>query len=181
MLEHFGIDELPYGRSLFELMKERQFGATCNICGIKGGYIGRRDEDHHPLAGLGQDRFPPAAALEPGEAGPEIEGPSHAKQGFGDIEVHVLVARGTPYKIPYSEDLAQAVIEAATELFGAPPVVSGMTQEDIIKSVVDMPVVITGFGPPHSNLHAPNENMPVASYIRGIKYAAAIMESFALR
>jgi acetylornithine deacetylase/succinyl-diaminopimelate desuccinylase-like protein len=160
-------------------MKERQFGPTCNICGIKGGYIGEGMKTITPSSASAKIDFRLPPRMNPEKQAQRLK--KHLeKQGFGDIEVRVLVARGTPYKVPYSEALAQAVVEAATEIFGSPPVVSGMTQEDIIKSVVDMPVVITGFGPPHSNLHAPNENMPVSSYIRGIKYAAAIFESFAL-
>ena len=180
VLEHFGISELPWGKTPYELMKERQYGATCTICGIKGGYLGEGLKTIVPSTASAKIdfRLPPAMLPEKQEARLKAHLLNH---GFTDIEVRVLTARGTPYKISYNEDLAQAVIEAATEIFGNLPVVSGLTQEDIIKKVVDMPVVITGFGPSKSNLHAPNENMPVDSYIRGIKYAAAIMESFAQR
>lgn len=180
VLEHFGIDSLPWNQSIYELMKERQYGATCTICGIKSGYIAEGLKTIVPSQAMAKIdfRLPPMLLPEKQEARLRAH---LERRGFEDIEVRVLTARGTPYKISYNEDLAQAVIEAATELFGAPPVVNGLTQEDIIKKAVDMPVVITGFGPPDCNLHAPNENMPVDDFIRGIKYAAAIMESFALR
>jgi acetylornithine deacetylase/succinyl-diaminopimelate desuccinylase-like protein len=180
VLEHFGISELPWGKTPHELMKERQYGATCTICGIKGGYLGEGLKTIVPSTASAKVdfRLPPAMLPEKQEARLRAH---LLKRGFTDIEVKVLTARGTPYKISFNEDLAQAIIEAATEIFGSVPVVSGLTQEDIIKKVVDMPVVITGFGPSKSNLHAPNENMPVDYYIRGIKFAAAIMESFAQR
>lgn len=38
--------------------------------------------------------------------------------------------------------------------------------------------VLSGFGAPENNLHAPNENMPVDRYLQGIAYAAAIMEEY---
>ena len=38
--------------------------------------------------------------------------------------------------------------------------------------------VLTGFANPGANLHAPDENIHVENYIKGIKYAAAIMENF---
>ena len=180
VLQHFGMDKLPWNKSLYELMKERQFGATCTICGIKGGYIGEGLKTIVPSGASAKVDFRLPPRLMPVEQTEKLR--AHLmRRGFDDIEVKPLTSRGTPYKIPYSEALSQSVIEAATELFGAPPVVSGLTQEDIIKSVVDMPVIITGFGPAKSNLHAPNENMPVDFFIRGIKYAAAIMESFAAR
>lgn len=180
VLHHFGTDSLPWGKSLYELMKERQFGATCTICGIKGGYLGEGLKTIVPSTASAKVDFRLPPRMVPDVQAEKLR--AHlARRGFDDIEVKVVTARGTPYKIPYNENLAQAVIEAATHVFGAPPVVSGLTQEDIIKSVVDMPVIITGFGPAQSNLHAPNENMPVDHFIRGIKYAVAIIESFASR
>jgi acetylornithine deacetylase/succinyl-diaminopimelate desuccinylase-like protein len=180
VLHHFGIKELPWGKTPYELMKERQYGGTCTICGIKGGYLGEGLKTIVPSSASAKIDFRLPPALLPEKQAEKLR--AHLeKRGFKDIEVKVLTARGTPYKISYNEDLAQAIIEAATEIFGHVPVVNGLTQEDIIKKVVDMPVVITGFGPTKSNLHAPNENMPVDSYIRGIKFAAAIMESFARR
>ena len=41
-----------------------------------------------------------------------------------------------------------------------------------------IPSVLTGFANPGANLHAPDENSHLDSYLKGIKYAAAIMEHF---
>ena len=38
--------------------------------------------------------------------------------------------------------------------------------------------MLTGFANPGCNLHAPDENIHIDKYIKGIKYAAAIMEHF---
>ncbi|MBI9044161.1 MAG: M20/M25/M40 family metallo-hydrolase [Anaerolineaceae bacterium] len=180
VLEHFGIKELPWGKTPYELMKARQYGGTCTICGIKSGYIGEGLKTIVPSTATVKIDFRLPAMLMPEKQLKKLR--THLKKhGFNDIRINPLVTRGTPYKTAYDSGIAQAIIEAADHIFGSAPVVSGMTQEDIIRSVIEMPIVITGFGPPHSNLHAPNENMPVDSYIRGIKYAAAIMESFAQR
>ncbi len=42
------------------------------------------------------------------------------------------------------------------------------------------PAVFSGFGAAENNLHGPNENMPIARYLRGIKYAAAIYREYHL-
>jgi acetylornithine deacetylase/succinyl-diaminopimelate desuccinylase-like protein len=39
--------------------------------------------------------------------------------------------------------------------------------------------VLSGFGAPDNNLHAPNENMPIDRYLQGIEYAARIMANYA--
>ena len=38
--------------------------------------------------------------------------------------------------------------------------------------------MLTGFANPGANLHAPDENIHIDMYLKGIKYAAAIMEHF---
>ena len=53
-----------------------------------------------------------------------------------------------------------------------------MSAEGTILKHVWIPCVLTGFAQPDCNLHAPNENIHLDHYIRGIKYAAAIMARF---
>ena len=83
-----------------------------------------------------------------------------------------------PYKISAKEDISQAIIKAAEEVFGAKPLVNGVSAEGTILKHVWIPCVLTGFANPGENLHAPDENIHVENYIKGIKYAAAIMENF---
>ena len=83
-----------------------------------------------------------------------------------------------PYKISVKEDISQAIIAAATEVYGELPVVNGVSAEGAILRHVWIPCVLTGFANPGANLHAPDENIHLDMYIKGIKYAAAIMEHF---
>ena len=57
----------------------------------------------------------------------------------------------------------------------APPIINGVSQEGTILRHVWMPTVFTGFAQPDCNLHAPNESVTISTYIRGIKFACAIM------
>jgi len=84
-----------------------------------------------------------------------------------------------PIKTPAHSPLPLAIQQAAATVFGKPPVVSGLSAEGTILRHVAMPLVLTGFSNADCNLHAPNEKIRVADYIRGIKYAAAIMHEFA--
>ena len=74
--------------------------------------------------------------------------------------------------------MAQAIIAAATKLYGTPPIVNGVSAEGTILKHVWIPCVLTGFASAGANLHAPNENIRLDHYIQGIKYAATIMEEF---
>ena len=100
------------------------------------------------------------------------------KQGFDNIEVRFEATAEPPYKISVKEPMAQAIIAAANKIFGKPPIVNGVSAEGTILKHVWIPCVLTGFANPGANLHAPNENIKVGHYIKGIKYAAQIMEEF---
>ena len=100
------------------------------------------------------------------------------EHGFGHLEVKAFDAAEPPYKISVKEDISQAIIKAAEEVFGEKPVVNGVSAEGTILKHVWIPCVLTGFANPGANLHAPDENIHVENYIKGIKYAAAIMENF---
>jgi acetylornithine deacetylase/succinyl-diaminopimelate desuccinylase-like protein len=98
------------------------------------------------------------------------------RHGFGHLELHIEGGiPEPPYKISVKEEISQAVIRAAEQVFGAPPVVNGVSAEGTILKHVWMPTVLTGFAQPDCNLHAPNESIDLEHYVKGIKYAAAIM------
>jgi len=63
----------------------------------------------------------------------------------------------------------------------AKPGVAGVSTHGIIMIHVPHPVVLSGFGAPENNLHAPNENIPVECCLQGIKFAATIFQEFADR
>ncbi len=100
------------------------------------------------------------------------------KHGCDNIEVKFEARSEPPYKISVKEPMAQAVIAAATEVYGELPIVNGVSAEGTILKHVWIPCVLTGFANPGANLHAPDENIRIDHYIKGIKYAAAIMEQF---
>jgi acetylornithine deacetylase/succinyl-diaminopimelate desuccinylase-like protein len=101
-----------------------------------------------------------------------------AEKGFSDVEVNVITARRNPWRTPVTAEIAQAIIRAAESVFGQVPFVQGVTAEGTIIAHIPMPTVLTGFGPMKPNLHAPDENIAITDYIRGIKYAATIMEEY---
>jgi acetylornithine deacetylase/succinyl-diaminopimelate desuccinylase-like protein len=173
--EDWGIEEFALGRDGIEALRARSYEPTCNIAGLTSGYQGPGGKTivpHEARAKLDM-RLPPF--LDPEKATERLR--YHlVRHGFGHIEVHFM--GGTPeppFKISVKEDISQAIIAAAELIFGAPPVVSGVSAEGTILKHVWMPTVLTGFAQPDCNLHAPNESVDLDYYILGIKYAAAIM------
>lgn len=177
LLEHFGVDHFAFGKSMFEVLSERHYGGTATINGIVGGYTGEGSKTIVPSQALVKIDFRLPPNLNDEKQLEKLK--AHLKKhGFDDVEVRCLSGRGYPYKVPITEELAQVIIDASTQIFGAAPAIYGLTQEDIIRHHLGLPVVLTGFGPADCNLHAPNENMTVEYLKKGIKYAALIMYKY---
>jgi acetylornithine deacetylase/succinyl-diaminopimelate desuccinylase-like protein len=173
--EEWGIEEFALGRDGIEALKARAYEPTCNIAGLTSGYQGPGSKTIVPNEARAKldMRLPPL--IDPAKAIAKLK--AHLiNQGFGHIEV--IIRGGTPeppYKISVKEDISQAIIRAATTVFGEVPVINGVSAEGTILKHVWMPTVLTGFAQPDCNLHAPDESIDLAYYIKGVKYAAAIM------
>lgn len=173
--KEWGIREFALGRDGIEALKARAYEPTCNIAGLTAGYQGPGSKTIVPNEARAKIDFRLPPLISPEKAYHKLC--KHLKDhGFGHIEV--LVERGLPeppYKISVKEDISQAIIAAAELVYGKPPVVNGVSAEGTILKHVWMPTVLTGFAQPDCNLHAPNENVSLDTYLQGIKYAAAIL------
>ena len=179
--QEWGIDQFALGRDGFEAIKARAYEPTCNICGLTSGYQGPGSKTIVPNEARAKIDFRLPPLIDPVKALQKLK--KHLiDKGFAHIEVRV--DRGMPeppYKISVKEDISQAVIEAAHLVYGKAPVVNGVSAEGTILKHVWMPTVLTGFAQADCNLHAPNESIVLAEYIRGIKFAAAIMWAYGKR
>jgi acetylornithine deacetylase/succinyl-diaminopimelate desuccinylase-like protein len=177
MRREWGIDQFALGRDGVEAIKARAYEPTANISGIYGGYTGPGSKTIVPNEARAKMDFRLIPNLSPRAAMDKLR--AHLKKhGFDHIEAHFDRDPEPPYKISVKEPMAQAVIAAATRLYGQPPIVNGVSAEGTILKHVWIPCVLTGFASAGANLHAPNENIHIGHYIKGIKYAATIMEEF---
>lgn len=173
----WGIDSFALGRDGIDAIRARAYEATANIQGLIAGYTGPGMKTIVPNEARVKMDFRLIPNMKPAEAIDKLR--RHLdKHGFGHLEIQYRENAEPPYKISVKESMAQAVIAAATEVYGEIPIVNGVSAEGTILRHVWIPCVLTGFANPGANLHAPDENIRVDSYIQGIKYAAAIMEKF---
>lgn len=163
----------------FEVLKRAHYGASANICGFGAGYTGEGSKTIVPAEAIAKMDFRCPPGLEPSEQFEKLQ--AHMKKhGFDDdIELVLINARKNPYKVSSREAISQATFRAAETVFGTQPIVHGVSIQGIIMLAIPHPAVLSGFGAPENNLHGPNENMPVARYVQGMKYAAAIYHEFA--
>jgi len=173
----WGIDSFALGRDGVEALRARSYEPTANIAGIVGGYTGPGAKTIVPNEARAKMDFRLPPDLNPQDAMRKLR--AHLdKHGFGHVEARFEATAEPPYKISVKEPMAQAIIAAATKLYGQPPLVNGVSAEGTILKHVWIPCVLTGFASAGANLHAPNENIRLDTYIQGIKYAATIMDEF---
>ena len=178
--EEWGIDEFALGRDGVDAIRARTYEPTANIQGMIAGYTGPGRKTIIPNEARVRMDFRLIPNIQPRDAIRKLK--AHLeKHGFGHIEVDAFDNAEPPYKISAREDISQAIIAAATEVYGELPVVNGVSAEGAILRHVWIPCVLTGFANPGANLHAPDENIEIEKYLKGIKYAAAIMEEFGKR
>jgi len=177
MRDEWGITEFAGGRDGIDAIRARSYEPTANIQGLIAGYTGPGTKTIVPNEARARLDFRLIPNIQPADAIRKLK--AHlVKHGFGHIEVRANDGAEPPYKISVKEDISQAIIAAATEVYGEIPVVNGVSAEGAILRHVWIPCVLTGFANPGANLHAPDENIHVDKYLQGIKYAAAIMEHF---
>ncbi len=177
MKREWGIQQFALGRDGLDALKARAYEPTANIAGIVGGYTGAGSKTIVPNEARAKMDFRLPPHLDPQAAMEKLR--KHLdKHGFEHIEINFEASAEPPYKISVKEPMAQAIIKAATKLYGQAPIVNGVSAEGTILKHVWIPCVLTGFASAGANLHAPDENIRIGHYIQGIKYAAQIMEEF---
>jgi acetylornithine deacetylase/succinyl-diaminopimelate desuccinylase-like protein len=175
--DEWGISQFALGRDGIDAIRARAYEPTANIAGLVSGYTGPGSKTIVPHEARAKMDFRLVPHLDPDTAVQKLR--THLdKHGFEHIEIKFEARSEPPYKISVKEPMAQAVIAAAMEIYGEMPIVNGVSAEGTILKHVWIPCVLTGFANPGANLHAPDENIRIDAYIRGIKYAAAIMHHF---
>lgn len=176
----FGLKkDFPFDSDL-ELLKAIHYGASCNLNAVTGGYQGEGMKTIVPAEAVAKLDFRCPPHMEPEDQLKKLQ--KHLiKHGFDDVKVVVETCRPNPYKTDVKETISQSMIAAAEKVWGEQPVVMGVSTQGIIMIHVPHPAVLSGFGAPENNLHAPNENMPIERYLQGIKYAATIFDEFSKR
>ena len=180
-LEHLGIDRFLLDLSGIELKKRDYFEPTCTISGIESGYTGPGSKTVLPSRAMAKVDMRLVPDQDPHEIFALLR--KHLDdQGFGDVEA-ILLGPEKPARTRMDAPIAKVVIGAYREVYGVEPVVSptssgsGPWYELCTKFGID--ACTAGVGHARSQAHAPNENIYVDDFVRGIKHVCLIMERFA--
>ena len=157
------------------------FEPTCNIDGLSAGYEGGGPKTVIPCQASAKVDF----RLVPDQTPDEILGKLRRHldtHGFADIEVRRLSAE-RPARTPIDHPFVGVVRDAARQVYEIEPVVSptmaGTGPLHPFADALGLPTADCGVGYPESRIHAPDENIRLADFVRGAQHVAAILERFA--
>jgi acetylornithine deacetylase/succinyl-diaminopimelate desuccinylase-like protein len=103
------------------------------------------------------------------------------KWGFNTLSVAGIGSREPPVTAELNNAFVHLVARAAKQVYGADPELNTWTADTFfgMGKMKQIPAAMTGFGVEEHNIHQPNEQLPLAFFITGIKYAITTFAYFA--
>lgn len=181
LLRYFGIQEFLPGRFSKEYYINLVSEPTCNIAGIHSGFTGEGTKTVLPATASAKIDFRLVPDQRPGDILDKLK--DHLKaQGFGDIEVtehhHIL-----PSRTPIDHPAVEIILAALKEVYGLDPIVfpniGGAGPNYVFTEILDIPCFVVPHASHDQANHAPNENMDVEGFFRGIRTATTVFQKFA--
>lgn len=162
------------------LLRQHIFQPTCNICGIWSGYTGTGLKTVLPHVASAKLDFRLVPDQDP-HALFELLKEHLEKSGFGDVEVTLLAAEH-PARTSTDHPFPRLLAETARQVYQREPVVYPITPGTgpmyALCQRFGIPAVSIGVGNADSRNHAPNENIRLDDFWRGITHLIAILDSF---
>lgn len=163
-------------------LEKLMFRPTFNIAGMISGYTGEGSKTVLPATA----RAKVDIRLVPNQTPDEIYAKVVAhlnKQGFGEVEVHRLEGELLPSRTPLTHPFAQLVQRSVVKACGEEPVVlpsiGGSGPNYIWTDILGLPLVMAAYSTYDENNHAPNENLEIGAFMRGIKVSAQVFHDMA--
>jgi acetylornithine deacetylase/succinyl-diaminopimelate desuccinylase-like protein len=174
------------GYSLAERLGARP---TLEVCGLVGGYTGPGSKTVIPASGLAKLSMRIVPDQDPAEIAQLCE--DYLRQ-LAPPTIRLEVRRlgmSHPVLVERSSPAVQAAAQAYERSFGAKPVyLRGGGSIPIVHEMIQtlsrpdrarIPIVLIGFGLPDGNTHAPNENLHLPTFYRGIETIIHYLDIFA--
>ena len=182
--EEAGVSEVG-GEAGYSTAERLWLRTSCDVNGMISGYTGEGAKTVLPSRAMAKVSFRIVPDQTPDEIGRLVE--EHVKR-VAPRGVSVTVRHlhgGRPWRAEAEGPLFDAARRALEAAFGRAPVIIG--EGASIPIVVDIerilgvPVLLTGFGLPGQNLHAPNEWLGDENFRQGIVAVAAFWDEYGRR
>jgi acetylornithine deacetylase/succinyl-diaminopimelate desuccinylase-like protein len=149
---------------------------TLTINGLHGGYGGMGSKTVLPHEAFAKCDIRLVEAQTAEEIFAKLE--AHVRKHAPEVEV---IRQGgmdpskTPLDSPYAEPIRQAIVEAQGEEPLIIPCVGGSLPNYVFTGILGIPAITVPYANADEANHAPNENIEVERFIKGIKTGAAML------
>ncbi len=170
-----GMSELdaPPDRPFYDRL---MFHPTLTINGLHGGYGGPGSKTVLPAEAVAKCDIRLVEAMTPDQALACVK--AHVERHAPDVEF-VPMGGMLPSKTPMEEPFAAPLIAAVERAHGIDPllypVVGGSLPDYVFTKILGVPAFVTPYANADEANHAPNENLEVALFLKGIKTGAALL------
>jgi acetylornithine deacetylase/succinyl-diaminopimelate desuccinylase-like protein len=161
--------------------RERTWGRpTCDVNGIFGGYMGKGAKTVLPSWGGAKVSMRLVADQDPKKIAELFTRYVQSIAPSG-VTVEVEYLHGAdPVTIDASGPIADAAMDAMTDIWGARPVRiregGSIPIVSTFNQVIGAPVLLLGFGLNDDALHSPNEKFNISHFYKGIRSVARILD-----
>lgn len=177
--EEMGISEFS-GENEYSVLERLWARPTLEVHGISGGFVSEGAKTVIPAVGKAKVslRLPPD--MKSSEVFTLLERRVKELVPAGvEVTVHNLHG-GEAVLVEPDTPPMKAAIAALKEVYGADPVLfregGSVPIAALFYEILQVPVVLMGFGLPDDNLHAPNEKYSLTQFYRGIRTVASFLQ-----
>jgi acetylornithine deacetylase/succinyl-diaminopimelate desuccinylase-like protein len=178
--QRFGVERFLNGATGVDLKRQAVFDPTCTICGLTAGYQGPGTKTVLPAEASAKVDFRLVPRQDPRDIYNKVC--RHLQEsGFGDVEVTLLSAEH-PARIDPDDPFVRLDAWIAEEVYGTPPAIApllgGSGPMYPFVEYLGLPIATPGIGYPEARVHAPNENVRIADFVRGTRHMAHLLDQF---
>lgn len=170
--KELGVPEL-FGEKGYSTLERTWARPTLEINGIWGGFQGEGTKTVIPSEAHAKITCRLVPNQEPNEILELIQ--KHIKKYSPPgvtVTVQIFEDRGRPFVTPFDHKAIQAASRAYEKAYGVEPVFTRMGGSvpivETFGRLLNLPVVLMGFGLPDENFHAPNEHFNLENYDKGL-------------
>ncbi|MBB4120235.1 M20/M25/M40 family metallo-hydrolase [Martelella radicis] len=171
-----GIDELdaPVDRAYYDRL---MFHPTLTINGFHGGYGGEGTKTVLPCEAIAKCDIRLVEPLTPEYVFDKVR--DHVERHAPDVEFiprNGMLPSKTPMDSPFAATIEQAIAEARGETPLLYPTVGGSLPDYVFTKILKTPAFVVPYANADEANHAPNENLKIDLFIKGIKTGAAVLK-----
>lgn len=179
LAREIGVPELR-GEEGYTVRERMGARPTCDVHGLWGGYQAAGAKTVLPARGGAKVSMRLVADQDPARVAGQVTSyiESIAPRG---VRVRArLLHSARPVVIDPAGPIVEAAMAAMEDVWGARPVRvregGSIPVVATLTDVLDVPILLLGFGLPDDRLHAPNEKLDLGQYYKGIRATVRLME-----